>query len=76
MELNSNENFLWLVGRFKVYSGKIAVVCVDFATEVPTDEVGLLVVPVRFAVIPAPLSMLLVAWVGLECMVPLTWPAP
>jgi hypothetical protein len=65
VEINSTENFLWLVGGFKVYSKKIAVVCVEFVTEVPTYESGLLVVPVGFAVIPVPQSLLLVAWLGL-----------
>jgi len=58
------------------YIKKIAVACVDIVTQVPTDEVGLLVVPVGFAVIPPPLSLLLVAWLGLECIVPRRWPAP
>jgi hypothetical protein len=67
VELNSTEKFLWLIGRFEVYSEKkIAVVCVEFVTEVPTDEVGLLVVRVGFAVIPALLSPLLVSWLGFE----------
>ena len=55
---------------------KIAVFCVDLVTEVQTDEVGLLVDPVGFAVISRPLSLLLVAWLGLECIVPRRWSAP
>ena len=66
VELNSTENFLCLVDLRYIREKKIAVVCVEFVTEVRTDEVGLLVVPVGFAVIPALLSPLLVAWLGLE----------